>query len=129
MDIYELTSRLYQVKEEERQVKLKRLNLEAAMAQAIGIPENWEGSLTNHVGQYKVRVSRKMNVKINSEKLTDCAQKNGLTPQLQTLFRWKPEINKSAWDAADRKVIAALAPAIESTPGKATFNIEIENKK
>ena len=128
MDIFELTSRLFQAKEEERQAKLKRMNLEDAMAQAIGIPENWEGAMTNRVGQYKVRVSRKKNVRIDAEKLIECAAQAGIKDQLKTLFRWKPEINKAAWDEADREIITALSPAIESTLGKAAFSVEIETK-
>ena len=128
MDIFELTSRLFQAKEEERQAKLKRMNLEDAMAQAIGIPENWEGAMTNRVGQYKVRVSRKKNVRIDAEKLIECAAQASIKDQLKTLFRWKPEINKAAWDEAGREIITALSPAIESSLGKAAFSVEIETK-
>ena len=129
-EIISLTIKLYEAQNAEKKAKEHRMELENQMAKAIGMPDSWEGSMTSKVGNYKVKVSRRMNVKIDADRLNDLARENGLDAQLQTLFRWKPEIAKAAWDEADPGTIKVLSPAIERTPGKASFAVElIPNKK
>lgn len=129
-EIISLTIKLYEAQNAEKKAKEHRMELENQMAKAIGMPDSWEGSMTNKVGNYKIKVSRRMNVKIDADRLNDLARENGLDAQLRTLFRWKPEIAKAAWDEAAPETIKALSPAIERTPGKASFAVElIPNKK
>lgn len=124
-EIIKLTIDLYHAQLAEKKAKEHRMDLENRMAKAIGMPDSWEGSMTNKVGNYKVKVSRRMNVKIDADRLNELAHENGLDAQLRTLFRWKPEIAKAAWDAAAPEVVKALSPAIERTPGKASFTVEL----
>ena len=89
-EIIALTIKLYEAQNAEKKAKEHRMELENQMAKAIGMPDSWEGSMTNKVGDYKVKVSRRMNVKIDADKLNELARENGLDAQLRTLFRWKP---------------------------------------
>lgn len=123
MEINELVTKLYEAKQAEQAAKNVRTALEAELAQAIGVPDNWEGSKTNAVGEYKVTLTRKMNVKIDATKLRELAIINNITPVLDTCFRWKPEIVKREWDKADAKVRTKLSEALEITPGKASFAV------
>ena len=66
MEINELVKELYEAKQYEATAKSIRMSLEAALAQAIGVPEDWEGTKTNAVDKYKVTLTRKMNVKIDA---------------------------------------------------------------
>lgn len=123
MEINELITKLYEAKQAKQTAKNVRTALEAELAQAIGVPDNWEGSKTNAVGEYKVTLTRKMNVKIDATKLRELAIINNITPVLDTCFRWKPEIVKREWDKADDGVRTKLSEALEITPGKASFTV------
>ena len=125
MEINELVKELYEAKQNEATAKSIRMSIEAALAQAIGVPEDWEGTKTNAVGEYKVTLTRKMNVKIDAARLRELAIINNIAPALDTCFRWKPEIVKKEWDKADDGVRTKLAEALEITPGKASFTVKL----
>ena len=129
MDELIIITKLFEAIEAERRAKNKRVELEAQLARAIEMPETWEGSMTNHVGDFKIKVSRKMNVKIDSDAVKGLMMES---PQLEifgkTVFRWKPEIDKKEWDSAPPEVIKAFSSAITRTPGKPSFSIELEKK-
>ncbi|HOO64760.1 MAG TPA: hypothetical protein PK364_12700, partial [Synergistaceae bacterium] len=59
-------------------------------------------------------------------KATAVAEQHGLFSCLQELFRWKPEIDKKAWDAAEEQVTRVLSAAITTAPGKPSVTIEQE---
>lgn len=123
MGINELVTRLYEAKQVEQAAKNVRTALEAELAQVIGVPDDWEGTKSNTVGNYRVKLTRKMNVKIDTTKLRELAIINNITPVLETCFRWKPEIVKREWDKADAEVRTKLSEALEMTPGKASFAV------
>lgn len=83
-----------------------------------------EGSTTFNQDGFKVKLTVRYNRKINSDTLQEVAAENGLTEHLSELFRWKPEINKKAWDAADFGITTPLLEAITTTPGRPSFQIE-----
>ena len=124
MGINELVNQLYEAKLAEQSAKEYRVGLEAQLAEKLGVPEDWEGTQTRGVGLFKVKLSRKMNIKIDANRLREQARVNNILPMMDLLFRWKPEIDKKKWDMADEKVKLAFAPAIEVTPGKASFSVE-----
>lgn len=126
MGINELVSQLYEAKLAEQSAREYRLGLEAALEEKIGVPEDWEGTKTRPVGKFRVKVSRKMNVKIDANRLREQARVNDILPMVDLLFRWKPELDKKKWNAADEKVRLAFAPAMEVTPGKAIFTITMD---
>ena len=123
VEIHELVAELYRVKQDEQNVRNKRMALETELATVISVPDDWEGNKTNTVGDYKVKLTRKMNVKIDELKLRELAIVNNITPALETCFRWKPELNKREWDAADPDIRVKLSAAMEVTPGKASFTV------
>lgn len=124
MGINELVGQLYEAKLAEQTAKEYRLGLEAQLAEKLGVPEGWEGTQTRAVGLFRVKLSRKMNVKIDANRLREQARVNNILPMVDVLFRWKPELNKEKWNMANEKVKLAFAPAIEVTPGKTSFSIE-----
>ena len=125
----EIIQELYQVKAKESELKQRRIELEAELEAAIKVPEEWEGSRTRMVGPYKVKLNKRINVTINADTLKRVAEANGLTDRLDTLFRWKVELIKKAWKAAPEKERAVFAEAMESKPGKASFNIELPKEE
>lgn len=82
----------------------------------------------NAIGPYKVSVTQRMNTRIDADALQELAVEHGLHDHLSTLFRWKPDINKKAWDAADQSITAPLLDAITTTPGRPSFSIKMNEE-
>jgi len=80
---------------------------------------------------FSVKITERINRKVNSDLLQEIAAENGLTDHLSSLFRWKAEVNSKDWKAADKKITDPLSDAITSTPGRASFKVEriIEGEK
>ena len=123
MEINELVATLYEAKQTERAARDIRIALELELAKIIGVPDDWEGCMTRPAGAYKVKLDRRMNVKIDGERLRDIAQTHNLTGVMETCFRWTPELNKREWKQIGSEVKKIFAPAIEITPGKASFTV------
>lgn len=127
-NVADITKDLYLAKLAEDEAKTKRVALEMEMEAAIGVPSQWFGSKQRDIGEYKVKVSRKVNTTIDAAKLREVAAASGLANKLDTLFRWKPEIVKKEWDAAPQEERDALAPAITNKAGKTSFVVTLIDK-
>lgn len=115
-------------KRKEDEAREHRRLVEDELIKSLGITQDGDGSQTIDEGEYKVRVTRRMNRKIDAEKLQEIAIENGVHDHLGDLFRWKPEINKKAWDAASDEVTRPLLDAITTTPGRPSFSIEAKKE-
>lgn len=100
-----------------------RRRTEDAMLKAFKIDDYLEGTENFDVGDYKVKVVGRLNRKIDSDKLQELAAENGLSEHLSGLFRWKPEINSTAWKAADQGITGPLMDAITTSQGRPSFSI------
>lgn len=118
-----------QAKQDERAAVEKRREMEKLLTDMYEVTDDFEGSKTVDDGKYKIKVTGRMNRKIDSEKLQEVAVENGLFDHLSTLFRWKPEINKKAWEQAAPEITAPLSEAITTKPGKPSFSISIMEDK
>ncbi len=115
-----------EAKEAERQAQEKRLLIEKELISMAEIGDQFEGSKTIKPQGYKIKITRSFRRKVDGEKLQAVAEQHGLFSCLQELFRWKPEIDKKAWDAADEHVTRVLSAAITTAPGKPSVTIEQE---
>lgn len=122
----DLSQKWLRAKEIERAAIEERRKIEDQMLSLIGIPETLEGTETADTGAFKIKVVGRMNRKVDADKLHEIAIENGLEAHLQNLFRWKPEINMKAWNAADQSITNPLLDAITTTPGRASFTITQE---
>jgi len=103
-----------------------RRELEDSMVKEFALPKDLEGTVNHEVGGYKIKMEGRINKKVDSDKLQMLAAEAGLSEHLSSLFRWKPEINVKAWDAAADAVTRPLLDAITSTSGRPTFTITKE---
>lgn len=103
-----------------------RRAIEDQMRSLIGIADNLEGTMTAKPDGYVVKVTGRINRKINADKLQELAAEAGLTEHLSSLFRWKPEINMTAWKATDAAITTPLLGAITSEAGRPSFAITKE---
>ena len=119
-DIYQ--SWLDAKKIEAAAVKDRRL-LEDQMVKAFALPKDLDGTINREADGYVIKVEGRINKKIDADKLQMLAAEAGISEHLSSLFRWKPEINAKAWNAAADAVTGPLLGAITSTPGRPTFTI------
>jgi hypothetical protein len=113
-------------KEAEKAAIDLRRALEDELVAELGIPKTLDGTQNIEADGYKVKVIGRLDRKVNSDKLQDLAAEFGLTQHLSSLFRWKPEVNATAWKSADPLITAPLQDAITTTNGRPSFTITKE---
>jgi|TARA_R110001583_G_C5493358_1_gene395016 hypothetical protein len=105
----------------------RRRELEDKLLLLAGIAENMEG--TENVktdGGYKIKITGRMSRKVDADRIQDIAAEEGSTEHLSSLFRWKPELNMTAWKNADKSITDPLLGGITTKPGRASFQITQE---
>ena len=121
---------LYQLwilsKDAEKTAIENRRNIEDQLVAALGIAKTLDGTQNFETDGYKIKVVGRLDRKVNSDKLQDLAAEHGLTQHLSSLFRWKPEVNASAWKSADPLITAPLQDAITTGNGRPSFTITKE---
>lgn len=115
--------RWLEAKEAERAAVEKRRLIEDELVQQLHINGANEGSSTHDLSGYQVKVTCRIDRKIDADMVQELAAEHGLSEHLSSLFRWKPELNMSAWKAADESITRPLAGAITAKPGRPSFTI------
>lgn len=106
-----------QAKEDELTAQANRRAYEDMIIKLLEVPETLDGTVTHGA----VKITGRIDRKVDGDKLQELAREAGLEDHLQALFRWKPEINKRAWDAAAPAITGPLLGAITSKPGRPSF--------
>jgi len=126
--IDDLAQNWLDAKEAEATAVARRRHLEDKLMSLIGVPETLEGVETVDTDAgYSIKVTGRMNRKVNGDRIQEIAAEEGLTDHLSSLFRWKPEINMTAWKSADKSITGPLLGGITTQPGRASFTITKEN--
>ena len=129
MDLETCSQQWLEAKQAEREAVDRRRDAENKLLSLIGIPENLDGTETVETDTgYKLKIVGRMNRKVDGDRVQEIAAEAGLTEHLASLFRWKPEINMSAWKNADEKITTPLLGGITTSPGRASFTITKEAK-
>ena len=127
-DLAIIVTRLADAKAAEARAKAAREAIERELAEAIGVPETWTGSTTSEICGFKVTCTRRDNVRIDADAVRGiAAESSALDQYSKQVFRWKPEIDKKAWDAAPDDVIKAFSAAVTRTPGKISFALKTKS--
>jgi hypothetical protein len=113
-------------KEAEKAAIELRRSIEDQLVMELDIAKTLDGTQNIETDGYKVKVVGRLDRKVNSDKLQDLAAEFGLTQHLSSLFRWKPEVNVTAWKSADPLIIDTLQDAITTTNGRPSFTITKE---
>jgi predicted fused transcriptional regulator/phosphomethylpyrimidine kinase len=87
------------------------------------VAENFEGTETAEPEGFVVKISGRIDRKVDGDKVQELAAEFGLTDHLAKLFRWKPELNMAIWKATDATITGPLAGAITAKPGRPSFKI------
>jgi hypothetical protein len=113
-------------KEAEKAAIDLRRSLEDELVMDLDISKTLDGTQNIDADGYKIKVVGRLDRKVNADKLQDLAAEHGLTQHLSSLFRWKPEVNISAWKSADALITTPLQDAITTTNGRPSFTITKE---
>ena len=117
-----------QAKMEETAATIRRRAVEDKMLEAMQIDQSGEDTTTvKPADGIEVKIVRRIDRKVDADKLQEIAIEHGLMDHLSSLFRWKPEINATAWKQADPAIVRPLADAITAKPGRPSFKITIAN--
>ena len=108
----------------EQNAQEERRTIEDQITLLLKVPADLDGTVTHGVLKITGRIDRK----VDGDKLQELAREAGLTDHLSGLFRWRPEINRKAWDAADTSITGPLLGAITSKPGRPSFALVTEKK-
>ena len=105
----------------------RRREIEDKLLSLAGIAETMEGTENVETdGSYKIKITSRMNRKIDADRIQDIAAEEGSSEHLSSLFRWKPELNMTAWKNADKSITDPLLGGITTKPGRASFQITQE---
>jgi len=119
----EIAAEWHAEKEGERQAPENRRLLEDEMVEIMNVAPNLDGTITNDFDGYIIKITGRIDRKVDGDKVQELAAEFGLTEHLAKLFRWKPEINMAIWKAADESITKPLASAITAKPGRPSFTI------
>ena len=113
-------------KEREQDFQSERRRIEDQLRDILEMPHDLEGVTTIEVSEdVTIRVTGRIDRKVDADKIQDVAAAAGLSELLPTLFRWKPEINLRKWRDTDPSITDALAEAITAKPGRPSFNVNL----
>lgn len=112
-----------EAKAREAKATKDRRDIEDQMVKLMSLPETLDGTKTEKAAGYVIKVTGRINRKVNGDKLQELAAEHGLSEHLTSLFRWKPEINMTAWKATDAAITTPLLGAITSEAGRPSFTI------
>lgn len=126
-DIATLSAAWLIAKQTETDATINRREIEDQLAQLASVRADLDGTETVEAGQYTVKIVGRIDRKVDADKLQEIAIEHGLMDHLSSLFRWKPEINATAWKQADPAIVRPLSDAITAKPGRPSFKITIAN--
>ena len=122
-DLHELSRQWTKFKAEEEKATTERRKIEDQIVKLLALPKNFDGTETAEPEGFVVKISGRIDRKVDGDKVQELAAEFGLSDHLAKLFRWKPELNMSAWKAADATITGPLAGAITAKPGRPSFKI------
>ena len=125
-DLQTLSAEWLRHKTDEGKATTERRKIEDQMVKLLAIADNFEGTETAEPEGFVVKISGRIDRKVDGDKLQALAAEAGLSDHLATLFRWKPEINMDVWKSTDATITGPLADAITAKPGRASFKIIIK---
>jgi hypothetical protein len=127
IDIATLSAAWLIAKKAEADAIANRRSIEDQLSSIANVSADLDGTETLEAGQYTVKIVGRIDRKVDAAKLQEIAIEHGLMDHLSSLFRWKPEINATAWKQADPAIVRPLADAITDKPGRPSFKITIAN--
>lgn len=126
IDLKTLSAEWMRYKKAEEATVIERRKIEDQIVKLLKLPESFESTETAEPEGFVVKISGRIDRKVDAVKLQELAAESGLSDHLASLFRWKPEINMAIWKAADESITRPLSAAVTAKPGRPSFKITIK---
>ncbi|CAB4198375.1 hypothetical protein UFOVP1309_78 [uncultured Caudovirales phage] len=117
-----------QHKADETKAQDKRREVEDKLAKLLNIDATKDGTKTEQIDGFECKVTTRLNRKIDSDLAQEIAVENGIEDQLGIVFRWKPDLNLTAWKSASDDIKSKLIKAITTTASRPSFSITLKTK-
>ena len=127
--LFELSEAWLQAKEAERMATEARRAVEDELVKFFDISEQMEGTFNAKTNTgHSIKIVGRLSRKVDSDKVQELAAEYDLGSHLETLFRWKPELNLTAWKSTAPEITVLLADAVTVTASRPSFQITLEDK-
>jgi hypothetical protein len=126
MLLQQLSAEWIEAKNAEKEAIEKRRLVEDEIVRILEIHETDERTRKLEADIYTIKITCRINRKVDGDLAQEIAAENGMEEFLPMLFRWKPELSMTAWDAVGDNVKQVFSRAITATPGRPSFNITME---
>ena len=115
-------------KETENDAVTDRRAIEDQMASMLKVDHTKDSSKAHQVGDFECKVTTRLSRKIDADMAQEIAAEYGLQDQLGIVFRWKPDLNLTAWKSASEATKSQLIKAITTTASRPSFSITLKTK-
>jgi len=126
--IHQLAAEWVVLKQEETRAQEMRRATEDQLAELLKINPAKDGTKTEAIGEFECKVTTRLSRKIDADLVQEIAAEYGLQDQLGIVFRWKPDLNLTAWKSASEATQTQLIKAITTTASRPSFSIQLKNK-
>lgn len=125
-ELEQLSQEWLMAKEAEKSAIAKRRECEDKLTALLGVKPTLEGTENHQVPGLSIKIVGRLDRKVDADKAQEIAAEAGLNAYLSTLFRWKPEINMSAWKSTDSQITELFSHAVTVTPGRPSYTITVK---
>jgi len=115
-------------KNDEQRAQETRRAIEDQLAELLKIDVAKDGTKTEAIGEFECKVTTRLSRKIDADMAQEIAAEYGLQDQLGIVFRWKPDLNLTAWKSASEETKSQLIKAITTTASRPSFSISLKTK-
>jgi len=115
-------------KNDEHRAQERRREIEDKLATLLKIDAAKDGTKTESINDFECKVTTRLSRKIDADMAQEIAAEYGLQDQLGIVFRWKPDLNLTAWKQASEETRAQLIKAITTTASRPSFSITLKTK-
>lgn len=121
--INSLSESWIELKNIEQEAQKERRLIEDELINVFKINEQSKGTFTEKTEEYVLKVACRIEKKVNTEAVIELAAEHDLKTHLESLFRWKAEVNELLWKNSDSKITDVLSRGITTKPGRPSFSI------
>jgi len=129
MNTSELSKQWLKAKSDEHEAQERRRSIEDQLSEALKVDDRLDAVQTTKLDDFTVKVTTRLNRKVDADLVQEIASENYMGAYLTQLFRWKPDINLTAWKNAPKEVTQQLSKAITTTASRPSFSITTVNKE
>ena len=111
-------------KEREREAVEKRRDIEDELAKVMEVNSMKDGTL-NYINRgMRIKITSRLNRKVDANMIQDIARENNISHDiLNSVVRWKAELNLASWKKTDEAITDVLVDAITTVPSRPSFQI------